>query len=108
MKVIAENGEVAPLSSTAVEFQGPSHEEGGIQIPSRQAEVEGEETAAGDYVLSERLGFAKAHKKLATAQGKIEAKALSPERVNSLKLIADKTNQLKQSQEFLKLRLNLQ
>ena len=36
------------------EFQGPSHEEGGVTI-NAQAEVEGQETKKGDYIFSDRL-----------------------------------------------------
>lgn len=36
------------------EFQGPTHEEGGVTI-NPQAEVEGGETKKGDYIFSDRL-----------------------------------------------------
>lgn len=96
------NGEAEPLSSTAAQFEGPSHEQGGIQLPALQSEVEGKETTEGNYVFSERLGFAQAHKPLAKAIGKIEQKALTPERVNSLKLLRHKIDQLRESQERVK------
>lgn len=100
-------GTSTPLSSTAAEFNGPSHEDGGIQVPNMGAEVEGKETTDGHYVFSDRLGFAKLHKPLAKAIGKIEMKAISPERINSLKLMREKENQLKLSQEYTKHMLGL-
>lgn len=102
-----KGGTATPLNSGAAEFNGPSHAEGGIQIPGMQAEVEGGETTNGDYVFSKQLGFAKLHKPIATAIGKIESKTLSPERLNSLKLLRDKENQLKLSQEYVRHTLGL-
>jgi len=102
-----EGGTATQLNSSAAEFNGPSHEQGGIQIPGMQAEVEGKETTNGSYVFSDRLGFAKLHKPIAKAIGNIEKKALSPERVNSIKLLKEKENQLKLSQEYTKQTLGL-
>jgi hypothetical protein len=102
-----QGGTITPLNSSAAEINGPSHADGGVQIPSKEAEVEGGETTNGDYVYSEQLGFAKLHRPIATAIGKIEKKALSPERVTSLKLLKGKENQLKLSQEYLKKQLGL-
>lgn len=98
----SQGGTITPLSSQAAEFKGPSHEQGGIQIPGMGAEVEGNETTNGNYVFSDRLGFASLHKPIAKAIGKIEHKPISPERVNSLKLLKEKENQLKLSQEYTK------
>jgi hypothetical protein len=102
-----EGGTATPLNSQAAEFNGPPHEQGGIQIPGMGAEVEGNETTNGSYVFSDRLGFAALHKPIAKAIGKIEHKPLSPERVNSLKLLKEKENQLKLSQEYTKHMLGL-
>lgn len=102
-----ENGNATALNSTAAEFKGPSHEQGGIQLPGMQAEVEGNETTNGDYVYSDRLGFAALHKPIAKAIGKIEKKALTPERITSIKLLKEKENQLKLSQEYTKHMLGL-
>lgn len=100
-------GKSKALSSTAAEFQGPSHEQGGIQLPNLGAEVEGKETTDGSYVFSDRLGFAKLHKPIAKSIGRIETKAISPERITSLKLLREKENQLKLSQEYTKHMLGL-
>jgi hypothetical protein len=91
-----------PLSSTAVEFKGPSHSNGGIQLPNMNAEVEGNETVNAGYVFSDRLGFAKLHKPIAKAIGKIEGKATRPERINSLKLLKKKEHNLQQAQEYVR------
>lgn len=95
------------LSSTAVEFTGPSHEKGGIKLDNLGAEVEGKESANAGYVFSDRLGFAALHKKLATAIGKIEEKALNPHRINSIKILKAEENNLKLSQEYVKNMLGL-
>lgn len=103
-----KNGSVEDLSYENVEFKGPSHEEGGIELPANQAEVEGQETMNNDYVFSKRLGFADAHRKLAKAAGKIEQKPQTPERVRSLELIEAKTAALRQKQELVKAYLQSQ
>jgi len=103
-----QGGDANPISSTASEFDGPSHEDGGIQIPGQQAEVEGNESSENGYVFSDRLGFAAPHKKLARAIGKIEQKTMSPERITSLKLLRGEINNLRQQQEQVKQQLNLQ
>jgi hypothetical protein len=95
------------LSSTAVEFTGPSHEKGGIKLDNLRAEVEGKESANAGYVFSDRLGFAAPHKKLARAIGKIEDKALNPHRINSIKILKAEENNLKLSQEYVKNMLGL-
>jgi hypothetical protein len=59
-------------------------------------------------VFSEQLGFAKEAKKLAKAKGRIEEKPSTPERINSLKLLESKENQLKLAQEFIRKQNNLQ
>lgn len=99
--------EVVPLSSTAAAFEGPSHAQGGIKLPEQQAEVEGGESVDGNYVFSSRLGFAQLHKPIAKSIGKIEQKSLSPERVISIKLLREKENQLKLSQDFVRQSMNL-
>jgi hypothetical protein len=104
----AVGGSIQPMSKDASIAVGPSHEQGGIALPDQQAEIEGGETMSGDYVFSKQLGFAALHKPIAKAQGKIEAKASTPERLNTLKLLADKTNKLKLAQEYMKKQLNLQ
>ncbi len=107
MGAYMQNGSATPLSSTAIQFNGPSHENGGIQIPGKNAEVEGGETSTGDYVFSERLGFAQLHKPIARAIGKLEQKPASPERINSLKLLKGEEGKLKVLQEYTKQRLGL-
>ncbi len=103
----ANGGQLQHLSSTAGEFQGPSHAQGGIQLPAHQAEVEGKETIDGGYVFSKQLGFDKLHRPMAKAMGRIEQKAPTPERIKSLDYLRRKTEALKQSQEFIKEQLQL-
>ncbi len=95
-------------SSSTAEIHGPSHENGGVPVPGMNAEVEGGETLAGDYVFSDELGFAKLHKPIALAKGKIEKKPATRERLNTLKLLNEKENNLKLMQEYVKSKNNLQ
>jgi hypothetical protein len=101
-------GSLSQLSKNSMEVHGQTHEEGGVQIPSQGAEVEKGETIAGDFVFSEELGFAKLHKPIAKAKGKIEQKPATAERITSLKLLHEKEEGLKLSQEFFKRQLNIQ
>lgn len=103
----AYGGSLRKLSSDSVEVQGPSHENGGVDLPMHGAEVEGNETIHKDYVFSDRLGFASVHKKMAKSKGIIENKPISFERVASLKAIADKEQKLKLIQEQMKAQYNL-
>lgn len=93
---------MTPLSSNSVEANGPSHERGGIDLPSYNSEVEGKETIADDYVFSHRLGFAQIHKPIAKAKGKIEGKAPTQERLNALNRLQGAEQRLKQRQELVK------
>ena len=104
----ATGGTLTPMSNNTTEVQGPSHENGGVQLPGQNAEVEGGETLAKDYVFSKQLGFAKLHKPIAKAKGKIEDKPATAERLNALKRLEEKEEKLKLSQEFIKKQLNLQ
>jgi hypothetical protein len=102
------------IASNTLEVNGPSHEEGGVDVPGVNAEVEGKETIAdikgedSPYVFSEQLGFAKIHKQLAKTREKIEHKPATPERLNALRLIDKKEQRLKNQQEQVKQQLNLQ
>lgn len=98
----AVGGTVVPMSSDGAEVQGQSHAEGGVQLPGKNAEVEGGETMKDDYVYSSQLGFAQAHKPLMKAKGIIEQKAATPERINALRLIEEKENTLAMAQEYFK------
>lgn len=99
----AEGGSLTPMNEDSVEVNGPSHEEGGVQLPGSNAEVEGGETMTGNFVFSERLGFAQEHKRLAKAMGVIESKGpMTPERVNSMKRLKEREQKLALSQEYLK------
>lgn len=99
-------GKFKSLNSMAVKVEGNSHEDGGVAVPGQAAEVEGGETISGDYVFSDRLGFAKSHETLMRPLGKIEAKAPTRERVNSIKDILRRENELKQKQELVKSLIN--
>lgn len=104
----ASGGSLNPMSSDSAEVQGPSHGQGGVDLPQYNSELEGGETIQDDYVFSERLGFAQIHKKLATAIGKIEQKPATPDRINALKAMNNRVEQLKQAQEQIREQLNLQ
>lgn len=97
-------GRAEPLNSTAVEIEGRTHEQGGVQL-SNGAEVEKGETIDKNYVFSEELGFASMHKPIAKAIGLIEQKPVSPERKNSLILLRGREEKLKQFQELVKSQL---
>jgi hypothetical protein len=100
-------GELRPLSSDTAEVDGNSHEEGGVQLPQHNAELEGGETMSGPRIFSEALGFAKLHKPLARAIGKIEQKAGTPERINAIDRLKQKELSLYEQQEELKQYLNI-
>lgn len=116
------NGGVANMSSTTAEFNGPSHTNGGIKEPVVNGrklfgtEVEGKETISKspdgkDFIFSDRLGFAKQHKPLAKAMGKIEKKLkLNPNDTlakNTLSILKDREEELKIRQEQTKLNLGI-
>lgn len=99
----ANGGSLSPMSSDAVSINGPSHEQGGVQLPDNNAEVEGGETMQGNFVFSDRLGFADEHKRLARAIGTIEEKkVMTPERVDALTRMKDREQKLALSQEYMK------
>lgn len=101
--MMASGGYLKPMSSESMEVEGPSHEQGGVNLPVQQAEVEGGETIHNDFVFSDKLGFADEHKKIAKAIGKIERKGvLSPERNNAIKRLEERQENLKLSQEYFK------
>lgn len=100
-------GKLKPLSSTNTVVEGPSHENGGVDLPQMDAELEGGETTDGPRVFSEELGFAQLHKPLARAKGKIEQKAPTKERINALQRIKGREDELYAQQETLKQYLNL-
>lgn len=106
--VKASGGTLNALSSDSAEVEGPSHEQGGVDLPQYNSELEGGETIQDDYVFSKRLGFADRHKKLARAVGKIEQKPATPDRVNALKALNEQIEQLQQKQEQVRQQYNLQ
>lgn len=103
----ALGGNLIPTSSSTTEVRGQSHEQGGVQLPYQQAEVEGGETLAKDYVFSKELGFAKLHRPIAKAKGKIEGKPATVERLSALRQLERKENNLRLAQEYFKQQLNL-
>lgn len=106
--VQASGGNLKPLSSNAAQVQGPSHEQGGVELPQFQSEVEGKETIQNNYVFSDRLGFAARHKKLAAAMGKIEQKPATPDRINAMKALQSQIQSLANQQEQIRSQYNLQ
>lgn len=98
-----ENGSMTPLSNDSVAINGPSHAQGGVQLPDSQAEVEGGETMKGNFVFSDKLGFAQEHKRLASAIGRVQSKGvMSPDRVNAIRRMQDREKSLALSQEYMK------
>lgn len=101
-RVPQTGGKLNPLSSQNTEVLGPSHVNGGVQLPGFQAELEGTETTSGDKVFSAELGFAQLHKPIAKAIGKIESKAYTAERINALQRLKEREETLYAQQEQLK------
>lgn len=101
----AIGGTVAPKSSDGTIINGNSHNNGGVKLPQMGIEVEGDETTKGDYVFSDKLGFAAIHKPIMVAKGKIESKPYTQERANSIKLLNEREDRLKATQEYLKQQL---
>jgi len=115
-------GNVKQLSKTNVQFNGKSHENGGIKEPFVNGikldgtEVEGNEsmsTSNGQkFVFSDNLGFAQQHKPLAKAIGKIEKYQKSnpndPIRKRTLNTLKEREEQLKIKQEETKEALGLE
>ncbi len=104
-------GSLNKLSSINTEVVGPSHEQGGVKLPSLNAELEGGETTSGDFVFSEELGFAKKHKPIAKAIGRTEKLLeINPNdniASNTLNRLLENENQLKIDQETLKENLGI-
>jgi hypothetical protein len=98
-------GSMTPMSKDTTLASGRTHKEGGIELPNQGAEVEDQETTSGDYVFSKELGFAQLHKPIARAKGSIEEKPATKERLNSLKLLQEKENNLKFAQEYIRSQL---
>jgi len=94
-------GKLKALSSESVEVEGNSHEEGGVHL-GNNVEVEGEETIKGDFVYSDVLGFAKRHKPIARAIGKMEKKVPNNMTNSTIKFLKTKEELLKKEQEDLK------
>ena len=97
-----EDGTATAMSSTTAQINGPSHADGGVQLPASDAEVEGGETTSGNFVFSDKLGYAQLHKPIAKAMGKIEQKPQTQERTNSLKRLQTQEKALATHQELYK------
>lgn len=96
-------GNFQKLSNNNYEVVGRKHEDGGVKLPNQGVELEGEETVNNDnFVFSEKLGFAPIHKKIARQIGKIEKKPSDRFTRNSLDILHQKEEKLKQEQEDLK------
>ncbi len=105
-----EGGNLRELSEENEEVDGNSHANGGVQI-SPEVEVEGGETINTEgkepFVFSEKLGFAKLHKPIARAIGKLEKKVSNNVTNDTIKLLKQKEEALKQQQEQFKEQLGL-
>ena len=108
MRYRSVGGSLSALSSDTVEVKGPSHKNGGVDLPDVGANVEGGETIKGDYVLSKKLGFAQIHKPIAKAIGILEKKPVTASTLSSLKRLRDKEQALMVLQEFVKSQNNLE
>jgi len=97
-----KGGYAKQLSSTNTEMVGNSHAEGGITVPQLGVELEDNETTNGNYVYSDKLGFADIHRKIARAKGKIEKKPATQERVNSMNRLEAREKMLAEMQEYVK------
>jgi hypothetical protein len=97
-----KGGYAKQLSSTNTELVGNSHAQGGITVPQLGVELEDNETTNGNYVYSDKLGFADIHRRIARAKGKIEKKPATQERVNSMKRLEAREKMLAEMQEFVK------
>jgi hypothetical protein len=106
-RVFMQGGSAKSLSSDTAVLKGPSHEQGGIGIPELGANIEGGETTSGNFVFSKRLGFAQAHMPIAKAKGIIEKKPMTFERMNSLKRLNAREQELALTQEYLKRKLQI-
>ena len=99
----AKGGNISKLSSDTVEIEGKSHDEGGVKFPELGVELEDKETVKGDYVFSDKLGFAKDHKKIAKQKGDIEKKRendpYNTSLINTLKRLENQENLLMLKQE---------
>lgn len=100
--MITSGGTAKRLSSDNALITGNSHEQGGVKIPELDTEVEGGETTLNNFVFSKKLGFADMHLPIAKAKGKIEQKPRTLERATSMRLLAQKEQNLMQQQELLK------
>jgi len=101
-------GDAEPLNSQSTEIVGRSHAQGGVKLPAMEAEVEDGETTTGNFVFSKELGFAKLHRPIAKAIGKIEKKPITTDRRNALQLLKGQEERLALSQEQLKLQKGIQ
>lgn len=104
--IYALGGKLKTINSNTVEVEGNSHAEGGVNL-GQGAEVEDNETIAGDFVFSDYLGFADRHKTIANQIGKIEKKPLNRERRVTLEILRKKENALANEQETLKQELGI-
>lgn len=101
----AGTDQLTELASGAFEVNGPSHEQGGVQLGHNN--VEGGETISKGYVFSKELGFAQAHKPIAKRIGHLEERAPSPLRNKTLKSLKDREQELAHTQEMVKQQLGL-
>lgn len=100
-----QDNQLKPLNKQTVEVNGPSHANGGVQIPG--AEVEGGETISNGFVFSEQLGFAKLHKPIAKAIGKLEDKPLTAVRRKTMQALKSREQALSMAQEFMKQQMGI-
>jgi hypothetical protein len=107
-EMMMQNGDAKMLSSNNTVIQGPSHADGGVDIPELGTQVEGGETTKDNFVYSKQLGFARLHLPIARAIGKIEKKPQTPDRVNALKRLRGREDELANQQETLKAKMGIQ
>jgi hypothetical protein len=117
------------ISNNAVDVVGPTHEQGGVDVPGTNKEVEGGGISkngydlpgevimkddAGDYVFSDKLKpdgkqtFAELYRSLSKKKNALESQPTTQARVNSIKRVIQREQGLKMKQERMRQFLNLE
>lgn len=99
-------GSATKAAGGAVKFEGPSHQQGGINI-GNGIEVEGKETMQDGFVFSDKLGFSSMHKKFLNTLDILDKKPASRAVANSVNATHKKIEDLKVAQEAYKSSLDI-
>lgn len=101
-------GKFSKLSNDSLQVEGKTHAEGGVKVPSEGVELEDGETVKGDFVFSDKLGFADVHKKLARQIGKTEKLPDNDRKANTLARLEEQEKLLMKKQEETKAALGME